>query len=389
MTESVPASATVVHLCDSDYGLVVTPVPFGTPLRQCKKSVAATSTLKYVCSEGYSPVRIPLGGQYCRKSVPAAATYSCPSGYTRSAATCHRYVYRSLTGATCPAGYSVIYNGLYFLCRKKLTAAATATYSCTSGRLSGSQCVFTATPTTEPVYSCTSGRLSGSQCVFTATPTTEPVYSCTSGRLSGSQCVFTATPTTEPVYSCTSGRLSGSQCVFTATPTTEPVYSCTSGRLSGSNCVSTAPPTSTVTYDCDTAPAGYALSGRDCVKTTTRNPIPTTEHYCDPGYNPDPANNTCSRTITTTPTKITVDGCDSVPPGEPDYELTITTTATGTTRTCTRTITIAAETTPTCSTAPEGEPPYQLTVTDHGDGPEYMCTQQQDDDTSTLPPPLS
>ena len=317
MTESVPASATVVHLCDSDYGLVVTPVPFGTPLRQCKKSVAATSTLKYVCSEGYSPVRIPLGGQYCRKSVPAAATYSCPSGYTRSAATCHRYVYTSLTGATCPAGYSVIYNGLYFLCRKKLTAAATATYSCTSGRLSGSQCVFTATPTTEPVYSCTSGR------------------------------------------------------------------------LSGSNCVSTAPPTSTVTYDCDTAPAGYALSGRDCVKTTTRNPIPTTEHYCDPGYNPDPANNTCSRTITTTPTKITVDGCDSVPPGEPDYELTITTTATGTTRTCTRTITIAAETTPTCSTAPEGEPPYQLTVTDHGDGPEYMCTQQQDDDTSTLPPPLS
>ena len=270
-------------------------------------------------------MRIPLGGQYCRKSVPAAATYSCPSGYTRSAATCHRYVYTSLTGATCPAGYSVIYNGLYFLCRKKLTAAATATYSCRAGRLSGSQCVFTASPTTETVYSCRAGRLSGTNCVFTATPTTETVYSCRAGRLSGSQCVFTASPTTETVYSCRAGRLSGSRCVLSV------------------------PPTSTVTYDCDDAPAGYTLSGQDCVKKTTKSPTRPTIYYCDAGYILNTGeDNTCSRTITTTPTEITVDGCPSVPTGEPLYKLTTATTATTTITTCTRTITIPATTPRSC-----------------------------------------
>ena len=137
--------------------------------------------------------------------------------------------------------------------------------------------------------------------------------------------------------------------MFTATPTWETTYSCRSGRLSGSNCVLTATPTVTVTYDCDSAPAGYTLSNQDCVKTTTRNPTPTTIYYCDPGYTHDPDNNTCGRTITTTPTKITTNSCRGVPPGEPNYQLTTTTTATTTTTTCTRTITTPARTgTPTC-----------------------------------------
>jgi len=301
MTDSWPSSSTE-YSCDGDYDLVVTPVPFGTPLRQCKKSEPASSSTKYVCAKGYSLVTIPLGGQYCRKSVAATAKYSCPSGYARSGATCYKYTYRSLTGATCPAGYTVIYNGLYFLCRKKLTKAATATFSCSAGRLSGSQCVFTATPTSEPVYSCSAGRKSGSNCVLTGTLTT------------------------------------------------------------------------TVTYDCDDAPSGYTLSDENCVKTTTKNPSPTTDYYCDPGYNHDSENNMCSRTITTHACRTT-------------YNPTITVTATGTTTSCTRTITIPAETgPPTCPAVPEGEPAYQLSVTDHGDGPEYTCTQQQDDDTTSTPP---
>ena len=331
-TESVPASSLTRYACSKGYALVVTVVPFGTPLRQCKKSVPATARWQYVCSEGYSLVRVPLGGQYCRKSVPATATYSCPSRYKRSGTTCYRYLYTNPSGTRCPTGYAIIYNGLFYLCRKKLTIAATVSYSCRSGRLSGSECVFTATPTTETVYSCRSGRLSGSECVFTATPTTETVYSCRSGRLSGSKCI------------------------------------------------STSAPTSTVTYHCDNAPAGYTISGKRCVKTTTRTATQTTAYYCDRGYTHDTGDNTCSRTITSTPTEITVYGCPSVPPGEPPYRLRTTTTATTAAKTCTRTITIAAERgPPTCPPPPDGQRPYTLTVTDNGDGPRHMCMQPSGD----------
>ena len=344
--KSAPASAAREYVCARGYSLVTTVVPFGTPLRQCKKSVAATAKTTYECRSGYRLVMIPMGGQYCRKSAAATASYSCESGYTRSGATCYKYIFRSLTGTRCPAGYTLIHNGLYHLCRKKITTAATVTYSCSSGRLSGSSCVLTASPTSRVTYSCSSGRLSGSSCVLTASPTSRVTYSCSSGRLSGSSCVLTASPTSRTVYSCSSGRLSGSSCVLTASPTSRvtyscssgtlsgsscvltasptsrTVYSCSSGTLSGSKCVLTAPPTTTVTYHCDDAPDGYTLSGQNCIKTTIETPSPTTVNYCDAEYELNTENNTCTKTVTTTPTKITTYSCAT---GQ-GYQLTTTTT---------------------------------------------------------------
>ena len=49
-------------------------------------------------------------------------------------------------------------------------------------------------------------------------------------------------------------------------------------------------------------------------------------------------------------------------------------------KTCTRTITIAAERGPTtCPPPPDGQRPYTLTVTDNGDGPRHMCMQPSED----------
>ena len=336
--KSVAASASTEYVCAVGYSLVTTVVPFGTPLRQCKKSVAATAKTTYECRSGYRLVTRLLGGavtRYCRKSVAATAKYSCLSGYTRSGTSCYKYLYRSLTGATCTAGYTVIYNGLIFLCRKKLTTAAAVTHSCSSGRLSGSKCVLTATPTAKPTYSCSSGRLSGSKCVLTATPTAKPTYSCSSGRLSGSKCVLTATPTAKPTYSCSSGRLSGSKCVLTATPT------------------------STVTYDCDDAPDGYTRSDAECVKETTKPPTRPTIYTCPAAYTRNqPADNpagrpTCTKidiidaTVTTTPA-----GCPAVLDGGPPYQLYEDNVAGTIKHTCQRTITIDAVTikTYTCPT---------------------------------------
>jgi len=370
----VAAQATTVYSCRSGYRLVTFFVQPGVAGRRCEKSAPAKATTTYSCSAGYRLVRVPLGGHYCRKSTPATVTYSCPGGYTRGGATCYKYTYKSLTGAKCPAGYTAFFNGLIHLCRKRVTAAAETTYSCSAGRLSGASCVLTANPAAETTYSCSAGRLSGASCVLTANPAAETTYSCTAGRLSGASCVLTANPAAETTCSCTAGRLSGARCLRTAKPTATTTYSCTAGRLSGASCVLTAaakttttyscdkgtlsgkrcavtaPPEATVTYDCDDAPPGYTLSGADCVKTTTRQPTRPTINYCDPGYDLDTEDNTCSRTVTTTATKITVNGCESTPPGEPPYRLTVTTTATGAAPTCERTITIPATIPRSCPT---------------------------------------
>ncbi|MCY4103686.1 MAG: hypothetical protein OXG55_10580, partial [bacterium] len=160
--KSVAATATVTYVCSEGYSLARFFVQPGVAGYRCEKSVAAAAKTTYECRSGYRLVTTLLGGaitRYCRKTVPATATYSCPSGYTRSATTCHKYTYTSPTGATCPAGYTLIYNGLYYLCRKKLTTAATITYSCSSGRLSGSNCILTAAPKTTTTYSCSAGTL--------------------------------------------------------------------------------------------------------------------------------------------------------------------------------------------------------------------------------------
>ena len=153
--------------------------------------------------------------------------------------------------------------------------------------------------------------------------------------------------------------------------------------MSGSKCVFTATPIFTVTYDCDNAPAGYTLSGQNCVKTTTQTPTPTptTVNYCDAGYEINTENNTCTKTVTTTPTKFTTYSC---PTGQ-GYELITTATAIGTTRTCRRTITIAATIPRSC---PTGYNPvitvgnYVVTVVEVGVS---FTSCRLDRDTTTTP----
>jgi hypothetical protein len=173
----------------------------------------------------------------------------------------------------CPAGTSL--QGT--LCVSTSVTPATVNYSCSSGTLSGSQCVSSSSSpaTATASYSCSSGTLVGSSCIITsstpATPSTS--YSCSSGTLSGASCITTSsTPATASSgYSCSSGTLSGSSCITTsssaATPTT--TYSCSSGTLSGSSCstTSSAPASSsqTTNYTCNSG----TLNGTSCVTTTS------------------------------------------------------------------------------------------------------------------------
>ena len=348
--KSVPATAKTKRSCSGDYSLKTFFVQPGVVGYRCEKSVLATAKTTYSCSEDYSLVTIPMGGQYCRKSTAATATYSCPTGYTRSGATCHKYTYTSPSGRSCPAGYSPIYTGLVVTCRKKLTTAATVTYSCSSGTLSGSNCILTATPTSMTTYSCSSGTLSGSNCVVTATPTSTTTYSCTSGTLSVSSCIFTATPTPETMYSCTSGRLSGSNCILTNTPT--------------------------VTYDCDDAPDGYRLSDQNCTRVTIKIATRPTIYTCPATYTrnepTDPTNPpTCTKidiinaTVTTTPA--------SCPKVEPPFRLYEDRVAGRTKHTCERTITTAALITRTYSCPTD----YRLEKTINGQETEYICRLKQ------------
>ena len=396
--KSVAAKETVSYSCPPGYGLVTFQ---GV---SCYRSEKATQKTEYYCESGFSLVRVPLGGRYCRKSVSATATYSCASGYTRSGAICYKYTYTNLTGARCPAGYTLFFNGLYHLCRKRVTAAATVTYSCSSGTLSGSKCLFTAAPKSRTTYSCSSGTLSGSRCVFTAAPTPKTTYSCSSGTLSGSRCVFTAAPTPKTTYSCSSGTLSGSRCVFTAAPTpkttyscnsgtlsgtdcvliatpkSRTTYSCSSGTLSGTRCVFTAAPNTKVTYHCNNAPAGYNLSDTDCIKTTTQAPTRPTIYTCLATYTRnEPADTTgpptCTRTETVDATVTTTPAsCPTAPRDEPPYRLITKRIASVTSHTCIRTITVDATITRTYTCPTE----YRLEKTISHQETRPICRLKQD-----------
>jgi len=163
---------------------------------------------------------------------------------------------------------------------------AATTYQCTSGdspsgvQSSAVTCINTATntypsPGTAAYYSCSSGTLSGSNCLITYTsPVYVPAYYyCTSGDtpVSTSPTTFTCTNTTTypaPVliaayYSCNAGDTPAttSSTTFTCTDTTTYLssgtaafYSCSSGILSGNLCLTTV--TSTATYNS----GGYTCS---------------------------------------------------------------------------------------------------------------------------------
>ena len=147
----------------------------------------------------------PLCGQ-C--SGPCEETYSfsacCPSGTTKSGATCY---YPESIALSCPSGGSLSGN--------TCTVSVAASTTCPSGgSLSGNSCIV-------PVaggYTCPSGgSLSGSNCIVGVAG----YYYCPSGgSLSGSTCNVSVGAS----YSCPSGgTLSGTTCFVGAGPTQ---YSC-------------------------------------------------------------------------------------------------------------------------------------------------------------------
>ena len=283
--KTLPASSKTSYSCSTGYSLVTFFVQPGMVGYRCEKSVPAAANTTYSCSTGYSLVSIPMGGQYCRKTTAATATYSCDTGYTLSGTTCSKYTYTSPTGTTCPSGYTPFFNGFAHLCRKKLTATATVTYSCTSGTLSGSSCVLTATPTSETTYSCTSGTLSGSICVFTTAPSF--TYDCDDApngyTLSDTDCIKTTTqaPTRPTIYTCPA--------TYTRIEPTDPTSAPTCEKIDIIDATVITTPAS-----CPTAPNDppYQLYEEHvagtikhtCERTITIDALTVTTHSCPKGY---------------------------------------------------------------------------------------------------------
>jgi len=95
--------------------------------------------------------------------------------------------------------------------------ATISSYSCSSGTLSGSNCITTTAGSLS--YSCPAGQtLSGTSCLATSTTSTPgtPIYGCPAGyTLAGSSCTLagTATQAATASFSCASGTLSGAYCL--------------------------------------------------------------------------------------------------------------------------------------------------------------------------------
>ena len=216
---------------------------------KCIKEYKATydpGADKYTCPNGGD-----LKGTNCVviKDASASTQTICPTGYTQNGSSCYKLIdAEEKTTTKCPAGSNQVGDKCYTGGTSSIDATPKTTYTCSSGSLSGTNCVSTssidATPKT--TYTCSSGSLSGTNCVSTSTINATPktTYTCSSGSLSGTSCVTTSTVNATPktTYSCSSGSLSGSKCITTSTVNATPktTYSCSSGSLSGSKCISTS-----------------------------------------------------------------------------------------------------------------------------------------------------
>jgi len=217
------------------------------------------------------------------------------------------------------------------------TYSATVEYACTSGILSGTNCILT-TPNESYLYCSTGDTLSGSNCYYSyrISATLGYNYYCPSGYTesgSGSSMTCykneTATRLSNTTYYCPSGYTeSGSGSSMTCYKTE------TTSRLSNT------------TYYC---PSGYTESGSGynmtCYKTVPLTTLSNTTYYCATGYDriEDGAGNvTCSKTDPLTPTSTTTYSCPS------GY----TKSGSGSSTKCTKTVEVSsvATTTYSCST---------------------------------------
>jgi len=244
----------------------------GSPITGFTVTATDTSTVGYNCPSGGT-----LSGTQCTGSTSVAATvvptmYTCPSGGSLSGSTCTvtstyaaTYGQTGLTpvyGYTCPSGGTL--SGTQ--CTGSSSYAATAKYSCSSGLLSGANCItstygtYAVSAAAEPNCQYPAGKIGvtyycGGYSTNTVAATV--VYSCPSGgSLSGSTCY------TSSSYGATYGQ----------TGSTNPIngYSCPSGgTLSSITCTTTSTYAATQTNTTYTCPSGGTLSSTTCTVTTT------------------------------------------------------------------------------------------------------------------------
>jgi YVTN family beta-propeller protein len=203
----------------------------GSPITGYTVTATDTTTIAYNCPSGGT-----LSGTQCIGSTSVAATvvptmYTCPSGGTLSGTTC-----------TVTSTYAATYG--------QTGSTPAYGYSCPSGgSLSGTQCSGSSSYAATPSYSCSSGLLSGANCItstyvanfYAVSATQEQNCQYPSGFYMGTYYCGgyqTKTVAAAIAYSCPSGgSLSGSTCVGSSSYAATPSYSCSSGSLSGANCI--------------------------------------------------------------------------------------------------------------------------------------------------------
>ncbi len=188
------------------------------------------------------------------------------------------------------------------------TFPATATYSCSTGTLSGTQCQITSTYAASSTMSCNQGgTLSGNACNLTTSTPAAATYSCPSGgSLNGATCTTAATTS----YSCPAGGVrNGTVCTTSSTYAATATYTCPSGgTLVGTGCELTESYSPSAPYSC---PNGGTLSGSSCITVTY---VPATVTYtCQSGYTL--AGSVCSQTTTVAASSVyTCNGLGTLTP---------------------------------------------------------------------------
>lgn len=323
-----PASTTVVYSCPVGSSLE------GENCRLPNNGVTAASAA-YSCPSGTTMMGSGATA-VCRRvtTIPATNTiYSCAAGYTLSGSICSKTTvtaaaatdicigttikgmggcYSSWGQSNTSEAFCVSQGNAFGLTFWKLTPTSTTTnaclynyakkYSCPAGQaLIGATCTAVTTTAATPTYSCNTGTLSGSNCVITTNEPVVTTYSCPVGKtVNGSSCLspndglYAATG----AYSCPAGTLAtgagstlsctnvssapavanvkcpanaafnGSACVFGQSIDAIALNTCPIGStLSGSTCTKyTTVPASIEGYTCA---AGYTLSGFSCIQTVT------------------------------------------------------------------------------------------------------------------------
>ena len=190
---------------------------------------------------------------YTGHTIPYATTFvggNCSDTYTAIFSCLSGGV---LSGSNCISSYAATLNPGSYACTAGDSPSGTQTtpFTCTNTAVS----TYTSSGTAG-FYTCSSGTLSGTNCISTYTSTgTAAFYYCTSGDTpaTNSASTFTCThngaygsPGTPAYYSCTSGdspsgtQVSSFTCTHNATYTsirTAAYYSCFSGTLEGNVCL--------------------------------------------------------------------------------------------------------------------------------------------------------